>query len=405
MKRSIDRILTTHVGSLPRPADLLEAVSALSTQNGSPSAEAQSTYDAILRRSVAELVRKQAEAGIDIISDGELGKASWATYILDRVSGFEIRRDQLQPLVWLGRDRERFPEFFAKEMPNAVTGAPTEVCVGPISYRGAAAMQRDIANFQEALAGVQVEEAFLPVVAPASTAYNGINEYYPSEREYVYAIADALKQEYRAIHEAGLLVQVDDAVLANMYDHLVQTSPEHYREWAQLRVDALNHALEGIPEDRVRYHVCFGSWHVPHVADAPLEALVDLILQVRAGAYSIEAANPRHEHEWRIWETAKLPEGRVLIPGVITHHITTVEHPRLIADRIIRFAKLVGRENVIAGTDCGFAQSQGTQRVHPTVMWAKFEALAEGARLATEELWGRGVSHAGAGAATRHGEE
>ena len=180
---------------------------------------------------------------------------------------------------------------------------------------------------------------------------------------------------------------MDDAVLANMYDHLVQTSPEHYRAWAQLRIDALVHALEGIPEDRVRYHVCFGSWHVPHMADAPLEALIDFILQVPAGAYSIEAANPRHEHEWRIWEQIRLPQGRMLIPGVITHHITTVEHPRLIADRIIRFARLVGRENVIAGTDCGFAQSQGTQRVHPTIMWAKFEALVEGARLATGELW------------------
>ena len=379
--------MTTHVGSLPRPAELLEAVAALNGADGGPDTVSQQAYEAILKRSVAELVRKQAEAGIDIVSDGELGKVSWATYILDRVSGFEIRRDRMQPLVWLGRDRERFPEFFAKEMPNAITGAPTEVCVGPIEYRGQAAMRRDIENFQDALKEVEVTEAFLPVVAPASTAYNGVNEYYPSESEYVYAIADALKHEYQAILEAGLLVQVDDAVLANMYDHLVQTSPEHYRKWGQLRIDALNHALKGIPEDRIRYHVCFGSWHVPHIADAPLEELIDLILQVKAGAYSIEAANPRHEHEWRVWETAKLRDGQILIPGVITHHITTVEHPRLIADRIIRFAKLVGRENVIAGTDCGFAQSQGTQRVHPSVMWAKFEALAEGARIATQELW------------------
>jgi 5-methyltetrahydropteroyltriglutamate--homocysteine methyltransferase len=392
MQRSTSRILTTHVGSLPRPAELLEAVSALSGPDGGPSPAIQQAYEACLRRSVADLVRKQAEVGIDIISDGELGKVSWATYILDRVSGFEIRRDRMQPLVWLGRDRERFPEFFAQEMPNAITGAPTEVCVGPIAYQGQAAMQRDIANFQAALQDVQVTEAFLPVVAPASTAYNGVNEYYPSERKYIYAIADALRHEYRAIVEAGLLVQVDDAVLANMYDHLVQTSPEHYWRWGQLRIDALNHALEGIPEDRVRYHVCFGSWHVPHVADAPLEELIDLILQVKAGAYSIEAANPRHEHEWRVWETAKLRDGQILIPGVITHHVTTVEHPRLIADRIVRFATLVGRENVIAGTDCGFAQSQGIQRVHPSVMWAKFEALAEGARLATQELWGN--SHA-----------
>ncbi|HEV7663102.1 MAG TPA: cobalamin-independent methionine synthase II family protein [Chloroflexota bacterium] len=373
MKRSTERILTTHVGSLPRPPELVQS------SNGQS--------DDALRRAVADVVRQQAAVGIDIPSDGEFGKSSWATYILERVSGFEIRREQLQPLVWLGRDRERFPEFFAQEMPNASKGAPTEVCVGPITYTGGAAMQRDIRNFTAALAEVDVEEAFLPVVAPASTAYNGINEYYASEREYVYAIADALRTEYHAIVDAGLLVQVDDAVLANMYDHLVQTSPQHYRQWAQLRVDALNHALEGIPEDRVRYHVCFGSWHVPHVADAPLEELVDLILQVKAGAYSIEAANPRHEHEWRVWEGKKLPPGRILIPGVITHHLTTVEHPRLVADRIVRYASLVGRENVIAGSDCGFAQSALIQRVHPSVMWAKFAALVEGARLATEELW------------------
>jgi 5-methyltetrahydropteroyltriglutamate--homocysteine methyltransferase len=373
MKRSTDRILTTHVGSLPRPPELVES------SNGQT--------DAALQRAVGAVVRQQAAVGIDIPSDGEFGKSSWATYILERVTGFEVRRDRLQPLVWLGRDRERFPEFFAQEMPNALKGAPTEVCVGPISYTGEAALRRDIRNFQSALEGVAVEEAFLPVVAPASTAYNGINEYYANEREYVYAIADALRTEYRAIVDAGLLVQVDDAVLANMYDHLVQTSPEHYREWAQLRIDALNHALEGIPEDRVRYHVCFGSWHVPHVADAPLEELVDLIVQVKAGAYSIEAANPRHEHEWRVWENNKLPPGRILIPGVVTHHLTTVEHPRLVADRIVRYAKLVGRENVIAGTDCGFAQAALVQRVHPSVMWAKFAALVEGARLASQELW------------------
>jgi 5-methyltetrahydropteroyltriglutamate--homocysteine methyltransferase len=377
MKRSERRILTTHVGSLPRPPELLEAAA---SKNG--------TYDALLRQSVADVVARQVEVGIDIPSDGEFGKTSWATYILDRVSGFEVRRDRLQPLVWLGRDRDRFPEFFAQEMPNALTGAPTEVCVGPITYHGEQAMQRDIRNFQDALSkSPQVEEAFLPVVAPASTAYNGINEYYSTEEEYIFAIADALKTEYHAIVDAGLVLQVDDAVLANMYDHLVQTSPEHYRKWAQLRIDALNHALQGIPEERVRYHVCFGSWHVPHVADAPLEALVVLIVQVRAGAYSIEAANPRHEHEWRVWENKKLPEGRILIPGVITHHVTTVEHPRLVADRIVRYARLVGRENVIAGTDCGFAQSATVRRVHPTVMWAKFAALVEGARLASAELW------------------
>jgi len=225
-------------------------------------------------------------------------------------------------------------------------------------------------------------------VAPGSTAYDGVNEFYASEREYLFAIADALSEEYRAIHAAGLIVQVDDPVIANMYDGLTSQSPARYRQWAQLRVEALNHALRDIPVDRVRYHVCFGSWHVPHTCDAPLEEIIDFVLEVNAGAYLIEAANPRHEHEWRVWEKVGLPEGGILIPGVITHHTVTVEHPRVVADRIVRFAKIVGRENVIAGTDCGFAQVDTLQRVHPSVMWAKFAALDEGARLASRELWG-----------------
>jgi len=293
----------------------------------------------------------------------------------------------LRPAEWLGRDLERFADVIARDMPNVLAGRPTEACVGPIEYRDRDSIRRSVANFQTALAGVPVEEAFLTAVAPASTAYDGVNEYYPNEKEYVFAIAEALRQEYLEIYQSGLLVQVDDAVLANMYDHLVQQSPERYREWAQLRVDALNHALRGIPEDRVRYHVCFGSWHVPHLADAALEDIVGFIVQVRAGAYAIEAANPRHEHEWRVWQGGRLPAGKVLIPGVITHHTITVEHPRLIADRIIRYAKLVGPENVIAGTDCGFAQVDVIERVPAPVMWAKFEALVEGAALATKELF------------------
>lgn len=372
LKHSTERILTTHTGSLPRPAALLQARS-------------ERIPDEILQAAVAEIVRLQLAVGLDIVNDGEFGKSSWAAYVLERINGFEIHRDELIPLNWLGRDRERFAEFFAVEMPNALTGAPTEVCVAPITYRGQDLIRRDVANLTSALP--PDTQAFFTAVAPASTGYNARNDYYSSDREYVYAIADALRYEYRAIVDAGLLLQVDDAVLANMYDYLVQQSPEKYREWAGLRVEALNHALEGIPEDRVRYHVCFGSWHVPHVADAPLEEIVDLIVQVRAGAYSIEAANPRHEHEWRVWENGRLPEGKILIPGVVTHHLTTVEHPRLVADRIIRYAKLIGRENVIAGTDCGFAQNAGIQRVHPTVMWAKFESLVEGARIASAELW------------------
>ncbi len=381
MKRSEERILTTHVGSLIRPQILRDLAPA-----GQDPADPEE-YSVQLRQAVAAVVKKQAEIGIDIVSDGEFGKASWSAYILKRISGFEIRPDQRREVIWLGRDRERFRDAIAKDFPRLLNGVPTEACVGPIAYRDFTGIQRAIENFQAALKGVAVEEAFLTAVAPASTAYDGVNEYYSTEKDYIYAIADALREEYLAIHKAGLLLQVDDAVLANMYDELVRTSPQRYREWANLRVEALNHALAGIPEDRIRYHVCFGSWHVPHMADAPLEEIVDLIVKVRAGAYSIEAANVRHEHEWRVWETVKLPEGRSLIPGVITHHTVTVEHPRLVADRIVRYARLVGRENVIAGTDCGFAQAESIERVHPTVMWAKFESLVAGAQLASKELW------------------
>ena len=384
MKRSDSRILTTHVGSIPRPKEMLE----MSNLQKGPPAD-KPAYEALLRKSVAEVVRKQAEVGLDIINDGEFGKASWANYIIARVSGFELRPDQLRETEWLGSDRVRFRAYLEEDFPRGVQGSPTEACVGPIRYVDNESIAIALDALDDALAKVKVEEAFMTAVAPASTAYDGVNEFYATEKEYVYAIADALRTEYQAIHKAGLLVQVDDAVLANMYDALVSKSPQRYREWAQLRIDALNHALEGIPEDRVRYHLCFGSWHLPHISDAPLEEIVGFVLQVRAGAYSIEAANPRHEHEWRVWENARLPEGKILIPGVITHHIITVEHPRLVADRIIRFARLVGRENVIAGADCGFAQADLIRRVHPEVMWAKFEALVEGARIASQELWGK----------------
>ncbi len=385
MKRSQNRILTTHVGSLVRPPELKAlAQSGLDRpQDVTP----DSHYLQTLKRATADVVKKQASVGLDIVSDGEFGKSSWSNYVLNRISGFEIRPDQLRPAAWLGRDLQRFGEIIARDMPSVLAGRPTEACIRAIEYLDPGAIRQAIDNFQTALKGAKVEEAFLTAVAPASTAYDGVNEFYANEKEYVFALAEALRQEYLEIHNAGLLLQVDDAVLANMYDHLVQQSPERYREWAQLRVDALNHALGGIPEDRVRYHVCFGSWHVPHLADASLDDIVGLILQVNAGAYSIEAANPRHEHEWRVWEGGRLPAGKILIPGVITHHTITVEHPRLVADRIIRYAKLVGPENVIAGTDCGFAQVDVIERVPAPVMWAKFEALVEGAALASKELF------------------
>lgn len=383
MQRSTDRILTTHVGSIVRPAQLLELVRAARARP-----EDEAPYEAGLKDAVADVVRRQSATGVDVVNDGEYGKSGWANYFLERATGFEVRKDKTSPHATLGRDRFRFTDAIAQDMPTVTTGLPTNACIGPITYTGLAAVRRDLANLRAALKGVAVEDAFFTTVAPASGVLHDVNEYYRSDEEYVFAIAEALRQEYLAVHEAGFVLQVDDAGLANLYDEYTQVDPARYWRWAQLRVEATAHALRGIPLDRIRYHICFGSWHVPHVADAPLEAVIDLVLQVPAGAYSIEAANVRHEHEWRVWETTKLPEGSILIPGVVTHHTTTVEHPRLVADRIVRYANLLGRENIIAGTDCGFAQREHFQRVHPSVMWAKFEALAEGARIASRELWG-----------------
>jgi 5-methyltetrahydropteroyltriglutamate--homocysteine methyltransferase len=382
--RSQTKFLTTHTGSLIRPDSVV----------GAPASDADAdqlaSYERALSAAVADVVARQRDVGLDVVNDGEFGKSSWSAYVLGRISGFEVRPDQLKPLDWLGRDRERFQGFFTNntEMPVALTGAPAEVCVGPIKYTGLDQVTRDLANLKAATARYPDGEAFFTSVAPASTAYQGINEYYGSDEEYVYAIADALRQEYLAIHEAGFILQVDDAVLANMYDHLAEQGEGTYQRWAQLRVDALNHALAGIPADRIRYHVCFGSWHVPHVADAPLEAIIGFILQVNAGAYSVEAANPRHEWEWEVWERADVPDGKILIPGVITHHTTTVEHPRLVAQRLERFAGIVGPENVIGGADCGFAQAAAIKRTHPEVMWAKFESLVAGAQIASRRFWG-----------------
>jgi 5-methyltetrahydropteroyltriglutamate--homocysteine methyltransferase len=383
MRRSTDRILTTHVGSLIRPAALLEQSAAARKDSRS-----EPQYRDALRQATVDVVAQQAQAGIDIANDGEYGKSSWANYVLDRMTGFEPRPDSLYEAVWLGRDRFRFAEFMKAQFPRGAIGAPGHACVGPITYQGHEAVRRNISDLTAALAKAGIAEGFMTAVAPASTGYDASNEYYKDEREYVFALADALREEYLEIVNAGLVLQVDDAVLANMYDELTQESPSRYGQWAELRVEALNHALREIPEDRVRYHICFGSWHVPHMADAPLDAILPLMLKVRAGAYSIEAANVRHEHEWRVWQSVALPPGTMLIPGVVTHHTTSIEHPRLVADRIVRFATLVGRENVIAGTDCGFAQLEAYQRVHPQVMWAKLQALAEGAQIASQELWG-----------------
>jgi 5-methyltetrahydropteroyltriglutamate--homocysteine methyltransferase len=404
----MDRILTTHVGSLIRPQALLDFLTAMERGENYD----EQAYEATLAAAVADVVRRQAEAGIDVVDDGEMGKGSWITYLYDRVSGIEPRLVPLDGAVMLppSRDRQAFPEFYAeldaeyaRTMENllrlsaqdrqAVSARDMRAegkhwyCTGPIEYDGAA-LDRDIARLKDALDGVDVSDVFLPVVAPAST-YWLRNEHYASEEEFVYALADALHEEYRRIVDAGFLVQVDDAVLLHEYDSILSLggSVDDYRRWAELRVDALVHALSGIPSERVRYHVCHGSWHGPHAFDPPLREVIDLILRVPARYHLIEQANVRHEHEWRLWEDVALPDGKVLVPGVVTHHTNVVEHPELVAERLVRLAKLVGRENVMGGADCGFAQGAFVQRVHPTIQWAKLQALAEGARLATERLW------------------
>jgi 5-methyltetrahydropteroyltriglutamate--homocysteine methyltransferase len=387
MKRSVDRILTTHVGSLIRPQPLQEFLRA---KQASKPFDLQA-YDHCLTRSVADVVRRQAEAGIDVISDGEFGKSiSWSQYVLERLSGFERRpvKPGGNPFQ-RGADRERFAEFYAElDAHEEVATRTDSVCVRPINYTGQAELQRDIENFKAALKGVNVEEAFLPVAAPASVIPDRKNEYYKSDEECLFAIGAAMRTEYKMIVDAGFLLQLDDARAAVTYDRMVPPAAfADYRKWVGMHMEVLNHAIEGLPPERIRYHVCWGSWPGPHTTDVPLKEIVDLILKVKVGAYVIEGANPRHEHEWKVWKDVKLPDGKVLIPGVISHATNVVEHPELVAERIGRYAQLVGRENVLAGTDCGFAQGPSYRRVHPSIMWAKLEALAQGARLASNELW------------------
>ena len=388
----MNRILTTHVGSLIRPPELLQFIRL--KQNGQP--YDVPAYASCLKAAVAEAVRRQAEAGIDLPSDGEFGKSiSWSQYALERLSGFERRPARPgEHGSTRGADRARFADFYreldAADGPPAQVGiaAGQAVCVGPVSYTGHAEVQRDIDNFKAALKQAGAQQGFLPVAAPSSVIPDRRNEHYRSDEELLHAIAEAMRAEYRAIVDAGLLLQLDDARLAVTYDRMVPpASFADYRKWAERQVEAINHALQGIPEERVRYHVCWGSWPGPHTTDVPLSDIVDLVLKVKAGAYLIEGANPRHDHEWRVWERVKLPEGKKLAPGVISHATNVVEHPELVAQRLVRLAKLVGRERVLASTDCGFAQGPFHRRVHPSIMWAKLEALAEGARIASKALF------------------
>ena len=397
------RILTTHVGSLIRPPKLIEFWRSI--EDGKPYDEA--AFETCLTESVGEVVRQQAEIGIDIVSDGEFSKGlNWAFYIFKRLKGIAVRpatAEELQdPMSSMsgGQDRRAFPEFYAEY--DAATGlgkrlAYRVVVNGEISYCGQSQVGRDIRNIAAGLTTAKRQfpalAGFLPVVAPASALPGAKIEHYKDEEAYLFALAEALHEEYKAIIDAGLYVQIDDAFLPYMHERMVPPmSNAQYLRWAQMRVDALNHALRGIPEERSRYHICWGSWNGPHAFDVPLKDIIGLLLQVRTGHYSFEAANPRHAHEWRVWETVKLAPGKTLIPGVISHATNIVEHPELVAERIVRLAKIVGRENVMGGTDCGFAQSPFARRVHPTIMWAKLKSLVEGARIATQVLWGKQVA-------------
>jgi 5-methyltetrahydropteroyltriglutamate--homocysteine methyltransferase len=383
MKRSTDRILVSHVGSLARPRDLMEML--VARNEGKPfdaEALARRTRDA-----VADVVEKQIECGIDIVNDGELGKSNFSRYTKERLGGFIERPagPDFKPTSIFGRDMLEFTEYFNRGGRTSIGHhARVFYCVEPLTYMGQEEVKADITNLKNALQGKKIEEGFLPAVAPGTMEHWMKNEYYKTQEEYLFAIAAAMAEEYRAIVDAGFVLQIDDPDLADAWQMHPRMSTAEYRKYQELRIEALNHGLKGLPEDRIRFHMCWGSYHGPHKYDIPLNEIVDLVLQVRAGCYSIEASNPCHEHEWRVWEGVKLPDGKLLMPGVIGHYSDFIEHPRAIADRLIRYAKIVGRENVIAGSDCGIGSRVG----HPQVGWAKFQAMAEGARIASRELWG-----------------
>ena len=392
MKRSTNRILTTHVGSLPRPADLIDMY-----REPVPPANLESR----LTGAVSEVVRQQEESGIDVVNDGEFGKPvsgevdyrAWAYYIYQRLSGFEIRPlpagvSPINLIMRGSKDRADFAGFYQSgEAGMGAASAPSSrpVNVGPVRYTGHDLIQRDIRNLKAALAGKPSEEAFLTA---AVTGVTIPGEYYQHPEELAAAVAEALREEYLAVTAAGLNVQLDDPLLVNVYEWQFSMNRDMpaFRKWAEAHVELVNHALRGIPEEQVRYHVCWGSWKGPHSTDLPLRDVIDLVLKVKASQYSVEAANPQHEHEWKVWQDVTLPSGKAVVPGVVTHKTNVLEHPEVVADRVLRYTEAVGRENVIAGTDCGLGG-----RIHPEVAWAKLRALSAGAALASEQLWGRTV--------------
>ena len=393
MKRSENRILVTHVGALPRPQELGSLVMTKTRGEAHDDVKLASW----LRSAVADVVAQQVDAGVDVISDGEYGKTNWTNYIGGRLGGFEIRKSKpgdtsgsgTQAGI-VGRDRKAFEDFYSDYDENAArvrqtraggssTGGQDYVNVGPVEYTGQEAVAQDIGNLKAAIAPTQVSDAFMPSIGPDNVLPQIRYEHYSNEEAYVYAIADAMKSEYKAIADAGFILQIDAPVGKFETQNMTLKA---FRERFARSVEALNHALQGIPEEQVRFHLCYGSWHGAHAHDLELKDILDLVLKVNAQAYSIEAANPRHEHEWKVWKETKLPEGKILIPGVVTHSTNTIEHHELVADRIERFAGVVGRENIIASTDCGLGA-----RVHPQIAWAKLRTLSEGARNASNHLW------------------
>jgi 5-methyltetrahydropteroyltriglutamate--homocysteine methyltransferase len=406
MRKSIDRILTTHAGSLSRPPQLIAINRARAAGESSDAA----AYAACLAGAVADVVRRQRALGVDIPDDGEFGKPMaanydygvWWNYAFARMDGFSPaetvpesahKKSSVAELALTSfgnrRDWQKFGEFYQDpESSGSLMGSAARrrtrrpVCTAPIRYTGQAAISADIANLKAALAAAGAEEGFMCSIGPGSFA-RGEDLFYKTEEEFVFAAAEAMREEYRAIVDAGIVLQIDDPSLPDNWDMINPAPPlEEFKKFERVRIEALNHALRGLPAERIRYHICWGSWHGPHTTDIPLADIVDLVLAVNAGAYSVEAGNPRHEHEWRVWQDVKLPDGKLLIPGVVSHATNIVEHPQVVADRILRYARVAGRENVIAGTDCGLGG-----RIHPQIAWAKLEALAEGARLASRELW------------------
>lgn len=392
MRRSTERILVSHAGALPRPENLQRLFDAYPAE--------QDAFAAALPGAVRQVVGQQAAAGVDVVNDGEISKRGlFIGYVRDRMAGFEevtVEPGQLRPrnAGVTGRDRRDFPGFYAAGLggfggrPAATaqqdaTSSTAYVCTGPLAYTGLAAAGRDIDNLRAAARDREVEP-FLPAVTPGTVEHWLRNEYYPDDESFLDAIAGVLHEEYKAITDAGFLLQVDDPDLPDGWQMFPDMTVAEYRKYAALRVDALIHALRGIPHDQVRLHICWGSQHGPHRDDIPLRDIIDLVLAIPAGCYSFEAANPRHEHEWELWRDAKLPDGTSLMPGVVSHATDIIEHPELVAQRIVRYAEIVGAENVIAGTDCGLGGRVG----HPEIVWAKLAELAAGARLASRRLWG-----------------